>query len=358
MTRSDIAQHRLKSQHIFQARFEKPEEVVAWLGAVQAQDYNAAKWALGLRLKNATDETVERAFTTGSILRTHLLRPTWHLVVPADIRWMLALTAPRVHAASAYQYRKLELDAKVFRRTRAALAKALEGGRQLTRDELRGVLAREGIAALGLERMAHIMMAAELDGLVCSGGRRGKQFTYALLEERVPKSSTLGRDEALAELVKRFFVSHGPATLQDFVKWSGLTAVDAKRGLEIVKAGLSQEIVDRRAYWFSTMRPSAKMKTFAATKTPVAFLLPNYDEFTVGYRNEGGAFEAPSPQMTYNPLVVVNGRIVGTWRRALKKNVVVITLSIFARLGKAETQSLAAAARQYGTFLNLAVVLA
>jgi hypothetical protein len=179
-----------------------------------------------------------------------------------------------------------------------------------------------------------------------------------LLEERVPKSKTLKRDEALAELVKRFFVSHGPATIQDFVKWSGLTTVDAMRGLEPMKAELSHEVVDRRAYWFSTMMQSAKMKTFTAAKTPMAFLLPNYDEFTVGYRNDGGAFEAPSPQMTYNPLVVVNGRIVGTWRRTLKKNVVVIAFSIFGRLGKAETRSIAAAARQYGAFLNLTVVLA
>jgi hypothetical protein len=280
--------------------------VVAWLGAVQAQDYHAAKWALGLRLKGATDETVERAFTTGSILRTHLLRPTWHFVAPTDIRWMLDLTAPRIHAASAYQYRKLDLDSKVFRRTRVALTKALQGGRQLTRDELRDVLAREGIAVRGLERMAHIMMSAELDGLVCSGGRSGKQFTYALLEERVPKSKTLKRDEALAELVKRFFVSHGPATIQDFVKWSGLTTVDAMRGLEPVKAELSHQVVDRRAYWFSTMMPSAKMKTFTAAKTPIAFLLPNYDEFTVGYRNDRGAVDVERTQMTYNPLVVVN----------------------------------------------------
>ena len=147
-----------------------------------------------------TDADVEQAFAEGSILRTHLLRPTWHFVTPGDIRWVLALTAPRVNAANAYYYRKLELDQTTFRRSHAALVRALQGGQQLTREQLRGVLRQAGIAAEGSLRMGYIMMRAELDGIVCSGARRGKQFTYALLDERVPQTKTLGRDEALAEL--------------------------------------------------------------------------------------------------------------------------------------------------------------
>jgi len=332
--------------------------VVAWLGAVQSQDYGAAKWALGLRLKRATDDAVERAFARGSILRTHLLRPTWHFVAPADIRWILALTAPRVHAANAYYYRQLELDQRVLKRSRAVLIKALQGGRQLTRDELRDSFARSGIVTHGLLRMAYIMMSAELDGLVCSGARRGKQFTYALLDERVPKSTTMNRLEALAQLVKRFFVSHGPATIQDFVKWSGLTTVDAKCGFEGVKPELNHEVVNGRTYWSATSMSSARMKNSTVTKTPMAFLLPNYDEYTVGYKNHAAVFEAGRAQLVFNHLLVVNGLIVGTWKRTLQRNAVVITSNIFTPLTRAETSSIATAARKYGAFLNLPVVLA
>jgi hypothetical protein len=200
----------------------QPCDVVRWLVAVQAQDYSGAKWALGLRLQGSTEKNIEQAIADGSILRTHLMRPTWHFVTPADIRWLLALTAPRVHAVNAHMYRQLELDHSVFKRSNAALAKALREGQTLTRDELRGVLRKAGIAVDGNLRMSYLMMRAELDAIVCSGPRRGKQFTYALLDQGAPQPKTLHRDEALVELVRRYFISRGPATVQDFAKWSGL----------------------------------------------------------------------------------------------------------------------------------------
>src|SRR5713226_2242979 len=228
MTNLDIAHRRLHNQLITRPMFEKPDDVVKWLGAVQAQDYAGAKWALGLRMQGVTDDVIEQAFADGAIIRTHVMRPTWHFVAPADIRWMLALTAPRINA---YYNRKLELDDAVFRHSNAVLAKALQGGKQLTRSELASVLQLAGIAADNLLRSTYIIMRAELDGIVCSGARRGKQFTYALLDERVPQTRNLDRDEALAEFARRYFTSHGPATLQDFVWWSGLAAADAKAGL-------------------------------------------------------------------------------------------------------------------------------
>jgi hypothetical protein len=185
MARPDIAHQRLINQHIAAAPFEKPSDVVNWLVAVQAQDYFGAKWALGLRLQDAHDAEIDRAFNAGSILRTHVMRPTWHFVMPTDIRWLLALTAPRVHAVNAHRYRELELDDATLKRSRKVLTKALQGEKQLTRDELRDALQAAKIAADG-QRLAYIVMAAELDGLICSGARRGKQFTYALLDERVP----------------------------------------------------------------------------------------------------------------------------------------------------------------------------
>src|SRR6266852_6469726 len=232
MINLDVAHRRLHNQHITRRTLETPQALVEWLGAVQAQDFAAAKWALGLRLQGVTDDDIEQAFTDGAILRTHVMRPTWHFVSPADIRWLLALTAPRVHAASAYYSRRLELDEVAFRSTNAVLANALQGGKQLTRDELASALQQAGIITEGEQRVTHIMMRAELDGIICSGARRGKQFTYALLEERAPQARALERDEALAELTRRYFTSHGPATVQDFVWWSGLTTADARVGLE------------------------------------------------------------------------------------------------------------------------------
>ena len=184
MPNLEIAQRRLLNQHIAGAPLAEPCAVVAWLGVVQSQDYPAAKWAVGQRVQDATDTAIEQAFREGAILRTHVLRPTWHFVLPADIRWMLALTAPRVHAAMAYNYRLLELDDALFAESQAVLAKALQGGRQLTRPELVSALQQAGFAADNL-RLSHLLIRAELDGLICSGARRGKQHTYALLDERV-----------------------------------------------------------------------------------------------------------------------------------------------------------------------------
>jgi hypothetical protein len=173
----DIAHQRLLNQHIARAPFKQPSDVVNWLVAVQAQDYFGAKWALGLRLQDTHDADIDRAFNAGTILRTHVMRPTWHFVTPADIRWLLALTAPRVHAVNAARYRQLELDSATLKRGHKALIKALQGGQHLTREELSNALEKAGVAPAQGQRLAYIVMHAELDGLICSGPRRGKQFT-------------------------------------------------------------------------------------------------------------------------------------------------------------------------------------
>src|SRR5438093_4214307 len=185
MINLDIAHRRLHNQHITRRTLETPQALVEWLGAVQAQDFAAAKWALGLRLQGLTDDDIEQAFTNGAILRTHVMRPTWHFVSPADIRWLLALTAPRVHAASAYYTRKLELDDAVFRCTHTVLANTLQGGKQLTRDELASALQQAGVATEGEQRVTYIIMRAELDGIICSGARRASNSLMpCLLSER------------------------------------------------------------------------------------------------------------------------------------------------------------------------------
>jgi len=358
MTNLDIAQQRLHNQLITRQTLRKPEDVVRWLGAVQAQDYGAAKWALGLRMQNSTDDIIEQAFADGTILRTHVMRPTWHFVAPADIRWMLALTAPRVQAAIAYYDRTLGLDDAALTKSNVVLAKALQGGKQLTRAELVPLLQQAGIATGNLQRIGHIIMHAELDGIICSGARRGKQFTYALLDERAPQARTLDHDEALAEFARRYFTSHGPATLQDFVWWSGLSTADARTGLEMVKPQLMQEAVDGQAYWFS-------MSTYPTKDiSQSAFLLPNFDEYIVGYTDRSAIFDASHIQkldargnVLFNHTIVLDGRVVGTWKRTLKKDAVILTPTLFTPLNKAESRAFAASAHRYGEFLGLSVNL-
>jgi len=352
----NIAHQRLLNQHIALQTFEKPDDVVRWLGAVQAQDYAAAKWAVAQRTKGIIDSTVDQAFNKGEILRTHVMRPTWHFVAPEDIRWLLELTAPRVHAANAYQYRRLVLDKTIFKRRNAALMKALRDGQQLTRAELVSVLQQAGIEANDLLRVTYLILSAELDGILCSGARRSKQFTYALLDERVPTAKTLSREEALAELTRRYFTGHGPASEEDFTWWSGMTRADVRSGIEMVKPQLGHEVVNGQTYWFAASMTTAKVGRQAA------YLLPSFDEYIVGYTDRSAIFDSSHMHKLdarSNPLfqhtLVINGQVAGTWKRTLKKDAVIIELDPFAPLTKSEKQTVSAAAEKYGKFLELPV---
>jgi hypothetical protein len=355
MTHLNIAQQRLHNQLITRQTFENADDVVRWLGAVQAQDYAAAKWALGLRMQNSTEEIIEQAFTDGTVLRTHVMRPTWHFVLPADIRWMLALTAPRVLATIAYYDRTLGLDNAVLTQSNAVLVKALQGARHLTRAELASVLQHAGLATDNVQRIGHILMHAELHGIICSGARRGKQFTYALLDERAPQARALDREEALAELARRYFTSHGPATLQDFVWWSGLTVADAKTGLGMVTTQLMHEIIDNQTYWRSASTPPAN------DLSRTVYLLPNFDEYTVGYTDRSAIFDESdaekfdTPGSVLNPTIVLDGLVVGTWKRTITKQGVILTASLFTTLTKDETRALVESAERYGAFHNMPV---
>jgi hypothetical protein len=355
MQSSEITRLRLSNQLISRMAFHRPGEVVARLGAVQAQDFAGAKWALGLRLPGAADGSIERAFNEGEFLRTHLLRPTWHFVHPLDIRWMLELTAPRVHIVNGTMYRKLELDRTTLKRSDALLLKALRGGQYLTRDELRGVFQKNGINAAGTLNLAYLMMHAELEGLICSGPRRGKKFTYALLEERAPMERSLDREEALAELARRYFQSRGPASVHDFAKWSGLTIADARNGLEAIKTRLEHVKMDGQEYWFSN--PGSPVKT----ESPAAYLLSVYDEYISGYKDHRFTVEehiasnlwAMGNALTY--IIVLNGQVIGTWKRKITKKDVAIETNHFRPLAEPELQAVRAAAHRYGEFLDLPV---
>ena len=284
----------------------------------------------------------------GGIVRTHPMRDTWHFVAAVDIRWLLTLMAPRRIASNAPWYHRLELDDATFAKSNAVFAQTLRGGKQLTRHELAAALGQAGISTEGL-RLTFLLHRAELEGVIASGARRGKQFTFALLDELVPVSKTLERDEALAELARRYFTSRGPATLQDFMWWSGLTAADARAGLEMVKSQFIQEAIGGQAYWLSPSTPTAK------AVEPSAYLLPPYDEYTVAYKDRSAVLDPVYTQQAkyaISPTIAVDGQIVGTWKRTLKKDAVVITPSPFTALSEAQNQAIAAAAERYSRFVG------
>jgi hypothetical protein len=335
------------------ARFDGVEEVVRWLGGVQSQDYGPAKWSVAQRTSGVGDAEIERAFAAGAILRTHVLRPTWHFVLPADIRWMLELTGPRVQMMNAYRYRQLELDEATLGRCSGLLVGALQGGNGLTRRELQAVLERDGVVTDG-QRMAYILMNAELNGIICSGGLRGKQQTYALLDERAPRARSLSKDEALAELTVRYFTSHGPATVKDFRWWSSLTVAEIKQGLELVRSQLEQEIIDGVAYWFAAPASSSE------PPSPTVHLLQGYDEYLVGYSESkyvldrsGAARSRPADRGNFNLVVILDSQVGGHWKRTLKRSGVTIEAALYAPFDDAQREALQAAADRHGEFLGL-----
>ncbi len=350
---------RLHNQKLVRSNLREPAEIVSWLGAVQSQDYAGAKWALSLRAPKLTDADVDRAFDEGTILRTHVLRPTWHFVTPADIRWMQSLTGPRVLARSLPYHRKLELDKTVFTRSRRVLERSLGGGRHLTRAALGAAMTRAGVAVDNL-RLAFLMMAAELDGVICSGPRQGKQFTYALVDERAPRGLVLKGDEALAELAKRYFASHGPATIRDFVWWSGLSVKQAKTGVELLGRQVIAETVDGVDYWYVPAPGPARKGSNAAK--PTVYLLSNYDELMNALRDRSLFQDSSGPPPAgafagFPHQLVINGVLRGAWRRALTGRAVSVAVRPFRPLSTPEETALTDAVAHYGTFMKLPAAL-
>jgi len=357
VTAAGLITRRIHNHKLARSGFRDPAEIVAWLGAVQAQDYPAAKWGLGLRAPSLTDAAVEKAFTEGRILRTHVLRPTWHFVTPADIRWMLALTGPRVMAMSASYYRKMGLDEALVGRSCRVMERALRGGRQLTRAQIGTALRRAGITIDRLS-LAHVMMAAELNAVVCSGARAGKQFTYALLEERAPRAKPLTKDEALAELTRRYFTGHGPATIRDYTWWSGLTVGDARRGIEILGPSLERSVLGDHAHWSGAARS-------AMSPARGAHLLPNYDEYLVAYRDREtlggpprGTPAGPRGNNVFAHSLIVDGRLAGSWTRTHGRDGARIDVVSYRRLTPGDRRAIAAAAERYGKFMEQQVTCA
>jgi hypothetical protein len=366
-----IARRRLGAQRLVGEPLPGAVEVVRHLLAVQSQDYAGAKWALAQRVPATTSSELDALFDAGAFLRLHVMRPTWHFVAPEDLRWLVALTGPRVHQASAYQYRQLDVDPATARRAADVFERVLAGGRAMTRDELGIELGAAGIRATGV-RLTYLVGHAEVEAILCSGPRRGARDTYALVEERVPPAPPRAGDEALAELAIRYLRGHGPAQDVDLAWWSGLTIGDARRAMAAAGPALRREPIGDRTFWAADAADGAGDADGAGSPTdhsrapgaaPRIHLLPNYDELLVAFRDRTDALDPalPPPHRVaaeiLDHVIVRDGLVVGRWRRP-SANGGPLALEPRVPLAGDERELLARAVERYSTYVRRPIEVA
>lgn len=353
MTQSDIALLRLSNQHIAHSKLTKPADVVRSLLAVQAQDFLGSLWAIGLRMKSSTEFDVEQAVNKKEIVRTWPMRGTIHFLATEDAKWMLDLLAPRIVRRMDYYYKRAELNQKIFDQTKKILIKHLSK-QELTRPEIYSIFEKEGITTKNM-RGLHIMGLHSLTGLVCFGNRKGKQPTFALLDNCIPKTKSKSREEALAEVTYRFFTGHGPAQIIDLMWWSGLNKSEVLEGLSMVKSKLHSEKIDGKEYWMNPNQETAK-------KDSDLYMLATYDEYLIAYKDRSASLEDmhkqkinPGSNGMFLSTLVLNGQVIGLWRRDIKKKEVIVTAKFFKEPTSQIKDKFAQAAQRYGKFLQLPV---
>lgn len=333
MTLKELSFLRLSHQQILVQDFAKPAELVSWMGAMQAQDYNMARWAMGIRLPGLSQATLQGSIDRGEVIRTHVMRPTWHLVAAKDASWMLDLTAPHIQRLLTSRLKELELNPAILRKAAKVFEKNLRGNHHLTRDELLHLFEKNKLAAHD-QRASHILMWAELEKIICSGAIRGKKNTYALFDERVTLKKKFTCEEGLMNLAMRYFTSHGPATLQDFLNWSGLPVADGRNAIEMIQNDLFFEKIDSQTFWFkdASIRPVRDS----------AYLLPAFDEFIIGYKDRSAYLPGKHKSTAigvngmFYPVIVVHGQVIGLWKRTVVKNKVKVALNYFRGLKPAD----------------------
>jgi len=352
---TDIADRRIQSQHILQADFTTAHDVVSWMGAMQAQDYPGALWSIGLRSQGLTQKDIEAAITNREIVRTWPMRGTLHFVAAEDIRWMLTLMTPQVISATAARRRQLELDDATIANARSIIETALSGGKCLTRDDLCELLDSKGISPKG-QRGIHILLHLSEQGILCFGPHQGKKPTFVLLDEWIPKSRTISRDESLHELAVRYFISHGPASLKDFAGWGKLPLKDARLGIELAHQDITKTAIGGIDYWHS---PSLE-----AFDRHSAFLLPGFDEYMLGYKDRTPSLIAehsskivPGGNGMFLSTIVIDGQVVGTWKKNIRKNAITLELLPFTPITDDRIKRLEQAATHFGRFMELPVTI-
>lgn len=334
MNTSDLLRIRLHNQLLSIHNLKEPQEIVSYMGAMQSQSLDLAKWAIGVRLENKTVKNIDEALNTGKVIRTHILRPTWHFVSAEDIHWMYDLSNPRLKPVYQSYAKMRGVDEDFIYSTIPVLVKILEDNKHLTKEEITNVLASQNIVIDDINVLNQVIHYAEMEGLVVNGEVRGKQQTFALLEELAPRKETISKEEALERLARRFFTSHAPATIQDFAWWSGLSLTECRQGLEAIKHDFICEKVNGRDFWMKNDLKTPPMDQDSA------LLLPPFDEFVVSYKDRSELIEdvhygkVMTKNGLFSPTVMLNGEIVGSWKKTVKKGVTKVELSFFEKTPK------------------------
>ncbi|ASZ10369.1 winged helix DNA-binding domain-containing protein [Chitinophaga pendula] len=357
MNNSSFLKYRLLQQHISLPDFDTPAQAAAWLGATQAQDYWSGKWSLGLRTRHSTQEQVETAVADRQIVRTWAMRGTLHLVATEDVHWLLQLLQPRLTQQQAPLLNGRELTEKIVSKSQQLIIRALQDTQELSREEIKTLLEKNKIRT-DEQRLGLLLVRAATDKVICLGCRRGKEYTYTLLDKWIPAASPIPREEALSRLALRYFISRGPATIQDFAGWSGLTITESKTGLQIVQAKLHREVIHGQTYWMAP--PTPELKTAGNN----VYLLPGFDEYVLGYKDRSHFVTpeqfkriVPGRNGIFQPTIVLNGKVAGTWKRTYKKDTVTIEINPFTAFSPAQLKSITTAARRYGQFEGLTPIL-
>ncbi|GAA3751894.1 winged helix DNA-binding domain-containing protein [Flavobacterium ginsengisoli] len=356
MTHDEISHYRLVSQKLYKTTSCSPQEIVKHLGAMQAQDYAMAKWAIGSRC-DAGEKEIEEAINSGKIIRTHILRPTWHFVSPDDIYWMLDLSAPQVKRFTSSAAKKYSFDEKKLNQANTSIEKLLAGNNHLTRDEIMQELGIKKTSSADFLSAA-IMMNAELDGLVCNGEMKGKQITYALLEERVSKpNSKLNKEEALAKLALRYFESHGPATVLDFSWWSGFAPTICQKAINAIELQLNKITIDNQQYWLK------KDINNTDNFREIVHFLPAFDEILISYKTREASFQTDHQSKVFTnngifkPIILENGKVIGIWKRTIKKDHAKIETELFKEIETDKKHILFEGIKSFETYLGTKIVI-
>lgn len=333
MNTAELLNIRLYNQLLSTHDMKEPHEIVSWMGAMQSQALEQAKWAIGARLENKNVKDIDEALNTGKIIRTHILRPTWHFVSAEDIHWMFDLSSLRLRPIYRSYAKIYGADEPLIYRAIPVLEKVLMGGKHLTKEEIGGALFEQNVT-LDDGHLKLTISYAEREGVLVNGRLKGNRQTFTLFEEWAPRKQTVCKEEALERLARRFFTSHGPATIHDFVWWSGLTITECRQAIEMIRADFICETINGRDFW---MRNDVKVPP---TDGDSALLLPSFDEFVVSYKDRSEIIEdthygkVMTKNGLFSPTIILNGEIIGSWKKIAQRNSPRIELSFFEKVSK------------------------
>lgn len=352
MTTYDILLWRMHNQYISRPAASIPE-LIKHLGAMQAQDYPGALWSVALRLPDATVADVEHAIAQKQIVRTWPMRGTLHFVPAEDAKWMVGLMAPKVISGTAARRRQLEIDDDLVAICDRFVTEALHGGNQMTRAELLELLEKHGVRTQN-QRGTHILWELAANARICFGPHQGKQPTFVLLDEWVPQSVSMDAEAGYAEMARRYFTSHGPTTIDNFVAWTRCKVSEAKAALAAVADELEHFAFEGKEYWMP------KGSTKPTPKPGTTCLLPGFDEYLLGYRDRSAALKqehsniiVPGGNGMFLPTLVIDGTVRGKWRRTQNAKKVTVTVTPFEPLTPKEIDAIHVPLQRYSAYLGL-----